>query len=57
MFVALLSYRLRKRVGGVVVLFFPPSTRAENMLLMSSSLLIFAGLLGGPTKRKWSRKA
>jgi hypothetical protein len=57
MFVADLSYLLRKRTGGTVCLLSAALKMSENMVCTSSALDKFAGLAAGPTSRKWSRKA
>ena len=57
MFVADLSYRLRNRTGGSVSASSAVLRNCENMVRTPVALEILAGLEGGPTKIKWSRKA
>jgi len=56
MFVADLSKRLRNRTGGLEFPFSAASWRAEINARTLEELDIWAGLEGGPTRRKWSRK-
>jgi len=57
MLVADLSYRLRKRTGGVELAASAVSCRSEKMVYTSDALEMLAGFDGGPTMRKWSRHA